>query len=346
MILIPRFALAFVLFIISSCVFANSKINTWEHEGWLFAEAESMGTRISVTLWHEDKAVEMRAVKAVVAEMQRIDQQFSPWIESSELAQLNTKAAREHVSLSPELFKLISKSLWFSEASDGAFDITFASVGWYYDYREKKQPDAAKVKSLLPAVNYKRLQLDRKAQTLHYLHPDIRIDLGGIAKGYAVDNAIALVQRLGVKHAMVSAGGDSRVLGDKRGRPWLVGIKNPRANAGADASSKTEPIIYLPLENTAVSTSGDYERYFIDERNGERVHHIINPKTGASAKGVISVTVLADLGLDSDPLSTTVFVLGVEMGLNLVNGLQGVDCVIIDADGQVHYSAGLMPPER
>src|SRR5690606_4700364 len=118
---------------------------------------------------------------------------------------------------------------------------------------------------------------------------------------------------------------------------WLVGIKNPRA----DPNSKAEPIIYLPLADTAVSTSGDYERYFIDEESGERVHHIINPKTGASANGVISVTVLADKGLDSDPLSTTVFVLGVESGLNLVNGLQGVDCVVIDADGQVHYSAGL-----
>lgn len=339
--------LLFSLCFFQSVIAADAQLKTWEHEGWLYGEAESMGTRIAVTLWHKDKTVAMQGIEAVVAEMQRIDQHFSPWIESSELAQLNAHAAKQAVEISPEMSLLINKSQWVSRISEGAFDITFASVGWHYDYREKRQPSDAQRKALLPAINYSLLQLDEtgkngKNKKLRYGHPNIRVDLGGIAKGYAVDNAIKILQQLGVQNAMVSAGGDSRVLGDKRGRPWLVGIKNPRPPTDA----ATEPVIYLPLENTAVSTSGDYERYFFDEETGKRVHHIINPKTGASAQGVISVTVLADHGLDADPLSTAVFVLGVEKGLNLVNGLQGVDCVIIDADGKVHYSAGLTPPEQ
>ncbi len=342
-------ASAATVFILSLFGFASqsqaardNSFASWQHEGWTYAQAETMGTRIAVTLWHEDDAVVQQGIDAVLNEMQRINQHFSPWIESSELAQLNATAAKAPVVLSEEMWLLISKSMWVSQVSQGAFDITFASVGWHYDYRKEQQPSEEDLKRLLPAVNYRGLLLDKQTKSLKYAHPDIRVDLGGIAKGYAVDNSITLLQQLGIKHAMVSAGGDSRVLGDKRGRPWLVGIKNPRAQA---EEKNTEPVIYLPLEDTAVSTSGDYERYFIDKSSGKRVHHIINPKTGESASGVISVTVLADKGLDADPLSTTVFVLGVEKGLNLVNGLQGVDCIIIDASGKVHYSTGLTPPE-
>jgi thiamine biosynthesis lipoprotein len=136
-------------------------------------------------------------------------------------------------------------------------------------------------------------------------------------------------------HASLSAGGDSRVLGDKRGRPWLVGIKNPRADAVA---------ISLPLDNVAVSTSGDYERYFIAD-SGERVHHIINPRTGKSTSGVNSVTIIGPQGFDTDPLSTSVFVMGPEKGLALINKLPGFDAVIITSQGKVLYSQGLENPQ-
>jgi len=308
---------------------------------WLTKKEKAMGTLITLTLWHEDAQVRQQAAAAVMAEMQRVDQHFSPWIESSELAKLNAQAATRAVSLSPEMKTLLAKSLWYSEISQGAFDITFASVGWYYDYRKKEQPSEAQREKLLPAINYKLLKFGTDKNTLKYAHANVRVDLGGIAKGHAVDRAINLLRQLGVEHATVSAGGDSRVLGDKRGQPWVVGIKNPRISREKD----TEPVIYLPLENTAISTSGDYERFFIDEKSGQRIHHILNPKTGKSAEGVISVTILADRGIDADPLSTTVFVLGVEKGLNLVNGLQGVDGVVIDSRGKVHYSEGLEPPE-
>ncbi len=306
---------------------------------WHGDNQDIMGTKVSVTLWHDDENIAEAAVQAVMAEMRRIDAHFSPYIETSELYKVNQLApkanARNPLLISPELAFIIDKSLYYSRVSDGAFDITFASLARYYDYRKKLTPSEQQREELLPAINYKLIHLDEDNDTVWFEHPKVYIDLGGIAKGYAVDNAIAILKARGITHASVSAGGDSRVLGDKKGRPWLVGIKNPRADKVA---------ITLPLENTSVSTSGDYERYFVDE-HGERVHHIINPRTGKSAQGVNSVTILGPLGIDTDALSTTVFVMGPERGLALINRLPGFDAVIITTQGKVLYSNGLTPPQ-
>lgn len=304
---------------------------------WYSDTQAIMGTEVSLTFWHQDKDLAARALADSMAEMRRIDRQLSPYKEDSELSKINRLAAQQPQRLSKELLFLVDKSLYFSRLSDGAFDITFASLGWYYDYRGKKQPSEGQRASLLPAVNYQLLKLDKSSQSLFYQHEDVRIDLGGIAKGYAVDRVVNLLASLGVKEATVSAGGDSRVLGDKFGKQWLIGIKNPRG-------PQEQAAIVLPLSNTAVSTSGDYERYFIDEESGERVHHILNPRTGKSTRSVASVTVLGPQGADTDPLSTSIFVLGVNRGLDLVNKLDNFDCIIIDLAGKVHYSRGLMPP--
>lgn len=297
-----------------------------------------MGTEISATVWHEDPQTAKSAIEAVMAEMRRIDQSFSPYIPSSELSQANQNAFKRTQILSEELAFLVQKSLYVSDLSSGAFDITFASLARYYDYRKKIQPEAAQRQSVMPAFNYRWLEFDATQRSLKYTHEHVQIDLGGIAKGHAVDRAIALLQARGFQHASVSAGGDSRVLGDARGRPWVIGIKNPRANP----NNPEEAVIRLPLEDVAISTSGDYERFFIDESSGERVHHILNPRTGKSAGQVMSVTVLGDLGVDTDPLSTAVFVLGVQQGLKLVNRFPGFDAIIIDINGKVHYSNGLI----
>lgn len=306
---------------------------------WHGDTQDIMGTKVSVALWLEDDQKAEQAVAAVMAEMRRIDEHFSPYIDTSELYRANQLApkasAKNPLGISPELAEIINKSLHYSKLSDGAFDITFASLGRYYDYRKKLTPSAQQSEELLPAINYRLIHLDTKNNTLWFEHPKLYIDLGGIAKGYAVDNAIEILQSFGVKHASVGAGGDSRVIGDKFGRPWLIGIKNPRADAVA---------ITLPLEDVAVSTSGDYERYFIDDK-GERVHHIINPRTGKSTNGINSVTIIGPLGFDTDPLSTTVFVMGAEKGMALINKLPGFDAVIISSDGKVFYSQGLMAPE-
>ncbi len=307
---------------------------------WLHAKQDIMGTEVTVTLWHDQVDAGNAAIAAVMAEMHRIDATYSPYIDSSDLARANALAAKQPVALSAEFSYLIERSLHYSHLSDGAFDITFASLGWFYDYRGKKKPDAQQQKALLPAINYRFLTFDPMQRTLAFAHPNVRIDLGGIAKGYAVDRAVEILRNRGITHASVSAGGDSRLLGDRRGRPWLIGVKNPRQRGPDDR----EVVLTMPLNDVAVSTSGDYERYFIDEKTGERVHHIINPKTGRSADSVISVTILGPQGTDTDALSTTVFVLGVEQGLALLGRLSGFDAVIIDAKGKVHYSEGLQPP--
>ncbi|EIK46813.1 hypothetical protein O59_000834 [Cellvibrio sp. BR] len=306
---------------------------------WHSDAQDVMGTRVSLTFWLEDDAKAAIALAAVMAEMHRIDQHFSPYIASSELSRANQQAvlatADKPLVISPELTRLIDKSLYYSRLTDGAFDITFASLARYYDYRKRLTPSEAQRAALLPAINYRLIHLDKQQRTLWFEHPQLYIDLGGIAKGYAVDRGIAILRSHGVMHASLSAGGDSRVLGDKRGRPWLVGIKNPRADAVA---------ISLPLDNVAVSTSGDYERYFIAD-SGERVHHIINPRTGKSTSGVNSVTIIGPQGFDTDPLSTSVFVMGPEKGLALINKLPGFDAVIITSQGKVLYSQGLENPQ-
>jgi thiamine biosynthesis lipoprotein len=164
----------------------------------------------------------------------------------------------------------------------------------------------------------------------------VRLDLGGIAKGYAVDRGIDILKSFGIRHARLSAGGDMRLLGDKQGKPWIVGVRDPR--------SEDRNALVMPLSDVAVSTSGDYERFFFDDA-GKRVHHILSPATGKPAKGVQSVTILGPDALTTDGLSTAVFVLGSAKGLELINRLDGIDAVIIDELRQVHYSDGLMPPE-
>lgn len=314
----------------------------WAKAEWVGDKQNIMGTQVQVGLWHPDVKQGRRAAEAVMEEMRRIDNTLSPYIESSDLAQLNARAAKNAQKISDELSYLIQRSLYYSKLSEGAFDITFASVGWHYDYRNQKKPNDEQRQKLLPAINYHWLNLDTEKKVLAFEHDNVRIDLGGIAKGYAVDRAIEILKEHGVKHATVSAGGDSKVLGDKLGKPWVVGIKNPRISP----QNPKEVVLSLPLFDAAVSTSGDYERFFIDAKSGERVHHIINPKTGKSANELMSVTVIGENSIDCDALSTTVFVLGREQGLALINKIPQVDAVIIDRNGKVYYSDGLMEPSN
>src|SRR5690606_7524024 len=215
---------------------------------WYSDQQDIMGTRVDVNLWHDDPAQGPAAVAAVMTEMRRIDAEYSPYIETSQLSRANRLAplasATEPLVISAELSELLAKSLYYGRLTEGAFDITYASLGRYYDSRAQQKPSFDQQQDLLPAINYQHVKLDARAHSLHFSHPQVYLDLGGIAKGYAVDRAIAIVQQMGVAHASVSAGGDSRVIGNKLGRPWLVGIKNPR--------SETDVAITVPLEDCAI----------------------------------------------------------------------------------------------
>ena len=195
---------------------------------WHKAERAIMGTAIHIELWHTNKEFAEKNIQAVIDEMHRIDALMSPYKKDSELSLINSKAAQHPVKISLELFNLIKKSLEISKLSAGAFDITFASVGQYYDYRKKLKPTKRELKESVKKINYKNITLNKSIQTLFFTKEGTRIDLGGIAKGHAVDNAIKILKQNGIKQAMVSAGGDTRIIGDKGGRPWYIGIRHPR----------------------------------------------------------------------------------------------------------------------
>lgn len=295
-----------------------------------------MGTEVKVELWSEDETLAVQLLQDVMGLMRAVDAQMSPYRDDSELSRLNRNAAQQSVAVSENLFGLLALALAHGEQSQGAFDITFASVGHQVDYRTGRHPDPDTLTSLRRLIDYRSVNLDRATLSVHFAHPGTRIDLGGIAKGYAVDAAVALLRAKGIRHALVKAGGDSRLMGDRRGRPWWLGIKHPR-EAGY--------VIRFPAVDQAVSTSGDYERYFIDDE-GQRHHHILLPATGESARGVQSVTVLADNATLSDALSTTLFVMGIERGLRYINRFEQVSAIMIDDEGQIFYSDDLISPQN
>lgn len=339
------------------------------HAEWHSYQFDVMGTRAAIELWSEDRAEASQRFAQVETEMRRIEALMSSYIDSSEVSQLNRLGSGQAMKVSEELYQVISKSLYFSKVSQGAFDISIGSVGHLYHYRDKVKPTDTALQRGVSAVDWQSIQL-RNNNTISFARSNMRIDLGGIAKGHAVDRSIALLQAAGIQSAIVSAGGDSRMIGDRgsvssgsvnksgdqanpeaarstsaQRIPWMVGIRHPRQGEfdGQHAESSSEAsteALRLPLVNAAISTSGDYERYFFD-KDEQRIHHIINPGTGRSATGVVSASVIGPESINCDVLSTTLFVLGVKRGLAFIESVAGYDAVLIDASGKVHFSSGL-----
>lgn len=290
-----------------------------------------MGTSIKTQIWHEDAEQAARASNNVFAEMKRIEAVMSPHIPDSELSNINLLAASAPVQVSMELYQLLKISKHISKISNGVFDISFSSLGYLYDYREGKKPTQQQIERLVGKIDYRAIILNEKNLTVSLKHSGMRLDLGGIAKGYAVDRGIEILRNQGIQHAIVTAGGDSRVLGDRRGRDWMVGIQAPR--------NRTAIATAVPLADAAISTSGDYERFFVEE--GVRFHHIINPKTGDSARAVQSASVIGPEATMTDALSTTVFILGVKKGIDLIETVEGYEAILIDPHSKLHFSSGL-----
>lgn len=308
------------------CLFSlNSHADVWKQHGF-----KPMGTQAYIEVLAKDEAQAQQAIAVVEAEFARVNALMSPWVDSSELSLLNRDAAHHPVTVSAELWQLLKRSREVSELSKGAFDITFASVGFKFDYRLHQKPSEAERKAQTQWINYRFVELLPNRQ-VKFTHPQVKIDLGGIAKGYTVENSIQLLKKMGIRHALVSAGGDTRLLGDKAGRPWLVAIKHPRA--------EDKQVAQLPLVDQAISTSGDYERYFIED--GKRYHHILDPKTGQSPTELMSVSVIGPDATQTDALSTTLFVLGLEQGMQLIEQIPEYEAVFIRSDRQMFFSKGL-----
>lgn len=304
--------------------------------GWVADAGDVMGTRVSVELWADDEVRGRELVAEVMGEYRRIDAGMSTYKPDSEISRVNAHAAEAPVPIGAELFSLVERSLELSVASHGAFDITYDSVGYLYDFRAHKRPTAKEIGERLGAVDYRHVVLARQGSTISFTQPGVRINLGGIAKGYAVQHAAEMLRARGVEHALLNAGGDTRVIGDRRGQPWIVGIRHPRA---AD-----QVVTRLPLDDEAISTAGDYERFF--EEDGQRYHHIINPSTGEPTQGILTVSVIGPDGTLTDGLDTAIFVLGVEQGLELIKSYPEYETIIVDAAGKIYYSSGLAPPEQ
>ena len=301
--------------------------------GWHEREEAIMGTRVAVQAW-ADPSTARAAIDAVMADMRRTDELMSTYKPWSQLSQVNAHAFERPVQVDPDIIDVVSTAIEYSRLGGGAFDITYASVGYLYDYRRQLHPTEAQIEANLASVDYRALQVDAVACTIRFLRPGMRIDLGGIAKGWAVDRGVGILRRYGIEHGVVNAGGDTAFLGNRRGKPWVVGVQDPR--------NPDRVVVRIPLEDEAISTSGDYERYF--EADGVRYHHILVPGTGKSPDAVHSVTVVGANATRTDGLTKTVFIMGAERGLEFIHRLGDVEAVIVDNAGRVFCSDGFAAP--
>jgi thiamine biosynthesis lipoprotein len=303
----------------------------------------TMGTRVELLV----PAAQQGAAEEVRAAFGEANAQMSTYLEASAISRVNRAAGQGPVPAPAELRAVVARGLEISRLSDGAFDVSWAALHGLWDFRAARPrvPSAVEIAARVPLVDYRQVVVDPAAGTIALRRPGMRIDLGGIAKGFALDRAAARLRQRGVRSFLISGGGQV-IAGGRRGdRPWRVGIRDPRGPIADSCAS-------LDFGDASISTSGDYERFF--EQGGVRYHHILDPRTGRPARaGLRSATVLAAEGTTADALSTAVIVLGKDRGLALMRRIPGVEAVLIDDAGQAHVTAGLQgkltwhhPPRR
>lgn len=295
-----------------------------------------IGTVVEIILVGKDEARLNMAAEAAFAEIKRLEGLMSHYKEGSDVSRINEASGKEAVTISKEALDVIESSIYVSQISNGAFDVTMGVLGkaWHFTKDDKGEftpPSPEEVKKLLPLVDYRGIIIDKKNSTVKLAKQGMRINLGGIAKGYIVGKAIETLKGHGIKKGIVHAGGDMVVFQEPNDLPWNIGIQNPR--------DKDKIIGTLKVSNAAISTSGDYERFFI--KNGVRYHHIIDPSTGFPANKSRAVTILAKEPMFADALSTAIFVMGPDIGMELIKRLPDVEGLIIDADGKMTISPGL-----
>jgi FAD:protein FMN transferase len=296
----------------------------------------SMGSELQLTAWTADEAQAVAAFDEVFGAFEHLEDLMSVWREGSDIVRLNAAAGEHPVPVSPEVREVLAVAHQVSEWTGGRFDVTFAVLSglWKFDYQDKDGtiPARAEVEKRLPLINYRDLIVDDQAGTAFLARKGMRVNLGGIGKGYAVDRGVAILRRRGLRDFMIQAGGDMYVAGRRGDRPWRLGIRDPRGPA--DRSFAT-----LELSNATFSTSGDYERFFM--KNGRRYHHILDLTAGEPARGCRSVTLVTDRAVIADALAKGVFILGPVAGMALIERLPNVEGVIVGATNEVVISRGL-----
>lgn len=295
----------------------------------------AMGSELRLTAATADQAPALAAFEAVFLEIDRLESLMSIWREGSDVERLNASAGVQPIPVSPEVREVLQIARQVSEETRGAFDVTFGPLAglWKFDHdQDDVVPGRDAVRQRLPLVNYEDLVIDSAAGTAFLRRKGMRVHLGGVGKGYAVDRAAAMLRTRGLRDFLIQAGGDLYASGTRGGRPWRLGIRDPRGPA--DRSFAT-----IELSGGTLSTSGDYERFFM--KDGRRYHHILDLRTGEPARLSRSVTIVTPHAVLADALAKAVFILGPDEGLALIERLPAVEGVIVSAANDVVVSSGL-----
>ncbi|MCL5022401.1 MAG: FAD:protein FMN transferase [Nitrospirae bacterium] len=293
-----------------------------------------MDTVVTITVVSDSEEKAAKAIDKAFGEIGRLDLLLNFFSDKSELAMINRSAGAPPVRVSPETLEVIGKALCASEKTGGAFDATIGAESSLWDFFQKKKPDDETIRQRRGLVNYRWITLAKGESAAGLEKKGMLMDLGAIAKGYAADKAVEELKKNGVRAGLVAVAGDIRAFGLKPdGKPWKVGIRNPRQQGKDD-----EILATIALKDMAISTSGDYERYFL--LDGKRYHHILDPKTGYPAEGCRSVTVMAPDAASTDSFSTAAFVLGPQKGIEVLERM-GFEGIIVDNSGKVRLTPGL-----
>ncbi len=294
-----------------------------------------MGNRFEISVVSDDEQWAGNLIESAIFEIKRIEQLLTTFNQSSQTNEINAFAGIKPVQADKEVINLIYRSIRISELTQGAFDITYGSIDkrlWNFDKTMTSLPDKETAKKMVRLINYKNIVLDKKAGTVFLKEKGMRIGFGGIGKGYAADRARLILEQNGVTSGVVNAAGDLTTWGTQPdGKPWTVGIANP------DAAQ--HPFSYLDISNMAVATSGNYEKYVTI--NGKRYSHTIDPKTGMPGSGIKSVTIICSNAELADALATPVTVMGVKAGLDLINQMKNIACIIIDDNDRLYTSKNI-----
>ena len=293
-----------------------------------------MGCRFEITAIHPDPQKAWDAINAAIAEITRIEKLISSWDKNSQTSAINKNAGIQAVKIDKELFNLIERSLKISQLTDGAFDISFAAIDklWKFDGTMKELPDEKLIQQSIAKINWQHILLNKEEQSVFLKETGMKIGFGGIGKGYAANRAKKVMKKMGIENGLINASGDLTAWGLQEDQTyWDIAIADPK--------NARQALARLSIQDNAVVTSGDYEKYV--EFNGTRYAHIIDPKTGWPTSGIKSVTIVCPDTELGDALATSVFVLGTEKGLNIINQLKGIECLIVTDKDEILTSGNL-----
>jgi len=294
-----------------------------------------MGNRFEISVVAEDPLVAKESINAAVEEIRRIERLLTTFDESSQTNCINKNAGIAPVKVDKEVFELIRRSKRISELTQGAFDITYGSIDkrlWNFDKTMTSLPDAKIAKNLVRLINYRNVILNEDNCTVFLKEKGMRIGFGGIGKGYAAEKAKELLKEKGINSGIVNAAGDLTAWGHQpNGKPWTIGI--------ADPSAARHAFSYLDITNTSVATSGNYEKFIMID--GKKYSHTIDPKTGLPITGIKSVTIICPNAEIADAMATPVMIMGIKVGLNMINQVKELACIIIDDNDQIHTSKNI-----